>query len=270
MLKRPQMIALGLVLLLLLIFWTLPAKTMAGLKLAIGSVFVPLIGVSSTGQQLAARAGDGLTPRSELLKQLEQLRRENQELKLDEIRNQEVERENARLRESIGWKQQKKWTMKLGRVVLREPSNWWRTIHIDLGSRDGLTNDMPVLTIQGLVGRIASVSLTRSQVILLGDANCKVAALVQNESRERVTGIVGSYGLLDTTLVALDYLPPNANVKSGQNVVTAGNGGVFPPGITIGAIVDAHPADYGLSTEARVKLAANLNALEEVWVLLKQ
>jgi rod shape-determining protein MreC len=269
MLKRPQLIALGLIVLLLLIIWTLPAKTMAGLKLAIGSVFVPLIGVSSTGHHLSSQAGDALTPRGDLLKQNDQLRKENQQLKLEAVRNLEVERENARLRESLGWKQQKKWNVKLGRVVLREPANWWRTVHIDLGSLDGLTNDLPVLTEQGLVGRVSSVSLTRSQIALLGDSHCKVSALVQNENRERVTGIIGPYGLLDTTLVALDYLPPNANVKSGQTVVTAGNGGIFPPGIVIGTVVDSHAADYGLSTEARVKLAVNLNALEEVWVLLK-
>ena len=46
-----------------------------------------------------------------------------------------------------------------------------------------------------------------------------------------------------------------------------GNGGIYPKEITIGKIVDARPADYGMSTTARVKLGANLNALEEVWVL---
>ena len=81
--------------------------------------------------------------------------------------------------------------------------------------------------------------------------------------------MLGPSGPLDSALVELAYLPPNANVKSGQRVVTSGNGGIFPKEIPIGKIVDARPADYGLSTEARVKLAANLNALEEVWVLFE-
>jgi rod shape-determining protein MreC len=50
-------------------------------------------------------------------------------------------------------------------------------------------------------------------------------------------------------------------------VVTSGEGGIFPKGIPIGKIVDVQPVDYGSRTEARVKLAANLNALEEVWVM---
>jgi rod shape-determining protein MreC len=67
----------------------------------------------------------------------------------------------------------------------------------------------------------------------------------------------------------MTYLSRNANVKSGQNVVTSGLGGIFPKAIPIGKIVDSHAAEYGLYTEARVKLAANLSALDEVWVLFQ-
>jgi rod shape-determining protein MreC len=117
----------------------------------------------------------------------------------------------------------------------------------------------------GLVGRISSVSLTRSQVVLLGDPNCKVSARVENEARD--TGIIGPSGPLDTEFVVLGYLSKNANLKPAQSVVTSGEGGIFPKGIPIGKIVDEQTVDYGLRTEARVRLAANLNALEEVWVM---
>jgi rod shape-determining protein MreC len=270
MLKRPYLIALGLITVLLLIIWTLPPKTMAGFKSAIGSLFVPLQGVSSTGHDAADRTTDALTPKSELLKELDRLRKENQQLKLQEVQARQFEQENARLRQAVGWQQQKKWELKLGRVILRDPANWWRTVQIDLGSREGIAPDMPVLTVQGLIGKVSVVSFTHSQVVLLGDSHCKVSGLIQGDARDRLTGIIGPSGTLDSTLVALSLLPPNANVKPGQAVVTSGVGGIFPPGISVGTIVDSHAADYGLSTEARVKLAANLNALEEVWVIVKQ
>ena len=88
---------------------------------------------------------------------------------------EETARENARLRHLLGWQQQTAWKFKLARVVLREPANWWRTAQIDLGTRDGLRVNLPVLTTDGLVGRVSSVSLTRSQVTLLGNPNCKVS-----------------------------------------------------------------------------------------------
>jgi rod shape-determining protein MreC len=67
----------------------------------------------------------------------------------------------------------------------------------------------------------------------------------------------------------MKYLPRTAIVKPGQNVVTSGEGDLFPKGIPVGRIVDSRAAEFGLYTEARVKLAANLPGLEEVWVMLK-
>jgi rod shape-determining protein MreC len=265
MLRRPHYIALGLIVLLTLVILNLPGQVTARLKLGIGSLFLPLFGLASSTHQLAGAAADALTPRRELLKQNENLRRENQQMQLQVRQAEEIARENVRLRKLVEWQRQSPWKLKLAKVVLREPANWWRTVHIDLGSRDGLRVNLPVLTSDGLVGRIAYVSLTRSQVMLVGDPNCKVAAQVVNEGRD--TGVIGASGPLETELVVLGYLSRNANLKPAQNVVTSGEGGIFPPGIPIGKIVDVQPVDYGTRAEARVKLAANLNALEEVWVL---
>ena len=110
------------------------------------------------------------------------------------------------------------------------------------------------------------MSLTRSQVVLLGDPNCRVSALVENETRD--AGVIGSSSPLDSSLVEMSYISRTANLKPGQNVVTSGLGGFFRKGIIIGKIADARPVEFGLYTEAHVKLAANLSALEEVWVLM--
>jgi len=265
MLKRKHYIALALIVLTTLIMLNLPNTATTHMKLGIGTLFLPLFGLANSTQQLTSQAGDALVSRTTLLKQNETLRRENEQLRLQITQAEASARENDRLRKALGWAPARQWKFKLARVVLREPSNWWRDIHIDLGSRDGVKVNMPVLTSEGLVGRIAAVSLTRSQVVLLGDSNCRVSALVQNESRDG--GVIGPAGPLDIGLVELGYLPPNANVKPGQIVVTSGNGGIYPKELPIGKVVDSHPAEYGLSTVARVKLGANLNALEEVWVL---
>ena len=264
MLKRLHYIALGLVVLLTLVILNLPSQTSARFKQGIGSLFLPLFGLASSSQQLAGTAGDAVVPRRELLKLNDGLRRENQQFRLQALQAQETASENARLRQLVGWQRQTTWKLKLARVVLRDPANWWQTVQIDLGSRDGLRVNLAVLTTDGLVGRISSVSLTRSQVVLLGDPNCKVSARVENETRD--TGVIGPSGPLDTAFVVLGYLSRNANLKPAQNVATSGEGGIFPRGIPIGKIVDVEAADSGLRT-ARVRLAANLNALDEVWVM---
>ena len=265
MLKRQHYTVLALVVLATLILLNLRNQTTARLKLGIGGLFFPLFGLAGSAQQLAGKVTDALLPRSDLLKQIEALRHENQQLRLEASQTQEMRRENDRLRKLLGWQQQKPWKLKLASVILREPSNWWRTVQIDLGERDQIKVNMPVLTVEGLVGRVSSVSLTHSTVLLLGDPNCRVAARVENENRD--SGVIGSSGPLETDFVEMAFLSRNANLKPGQSVRTSGEGGVFPKDILIGKVVDTRPVEYGLSSAARVRLAANLNALEEVWVL---
>lgn len=267
MLKRPHYIALGLIVFLTLVIMNLPSKTTAHLKLGLGSLFVPLFGLANSAQQLGSRAGDAVLPRSELVRQKEALQRQNQELRLQLMQAEGMGRENDRLRQLLGWQPHKSWKLKPANVVLREPSNWWRTVQIDLGSRDGVKVDLPVLTTDGLVGRISSVSLTRSQVVLLGDLNCKVAARVDNLNRD--TGVVGGSGPLESGIVEMGYLSRTADLKPGQNVWTSGLGGIFPKDILIGKVLDSRSEDSGMSTVARVKPAANLSALEEVWVMME-
>jgi rod shape-determining protein MreC len=67
--------------------------------------------------------------------------------------------------------------------------------------------------------------------------------------------------------VELAYLSRNVELKPGQLVITSGLGGIFPAGLPVGSIADLRNVD-GLYAEARVKLAVNFSALEEVWVLI--
>ena len=265
MFKRKNYFALGSVVLVTLAILSLPPRVTSRLKLAVGSLFLPLFGLANTAQQLPVTAADAILSRRELIQQNESLRRENQQLKFLQMQTSATMRENNQLRSAIGWQKQTPWKLKLANVVLRDPANWWRTAQIDLGSRYGLRENLPVLTNDGLIGRVSSVGLTRSQIILIGDPNCRVSARVENPTHD--IGVLGAGGPLDDSLVGLSYLSSGANLKSGQLVVTSGEGGIFPAGIPIGQIVDAQQVEFGLYTEARVKLNANLGALEEVWVL---
>lgn len=267
MFKRPYYIALAIVALLILLVLNLPNGATARIKTSFGNVFLPLFGIAGSTQQVAARAGDNLLPKSELIAENNSLRRQNQGLQLQVAQSGTLSNENERLRQLLGWQKQNRWNVKLARVILREPANWWRTVQIDLGSRNGLSNSLAVLSPDGfLIGRILSVSVTKSQVVLIGDPNCKVPALVENEARNQ--GVILGGSPLDNSFAHLTHLANNANVKPGQRVVTSALSAIYPPGILIGQIADnARLAESGLISEADVKLAANLSSLEEVWVL---
>jgi rod shape-determining protein MreC len=267
MFKQKNYLALGAVVLVAVVLLSLPTRATSRLKLAVSSWFLPLFGLAGAGQQLPADLADSLLPRHELLHQIDVLRRENQQLRSQAVQATAIARENDQLHVLLGWKQTVPWKLKLANVVMRDPANWWRTVQIDLGSRDGIQTNQPVLTDDGLVGRVASVSYLNSQVVLVGDRDCRVSALVDNATHD--IGVLSASGPLDSSFVDLSYLSSTANLKSGQNVFTSGLGGVFPKGIPIGKVMDTQTVEFGLATAARVKLNVNLGALEQVWVLIQ-
>ena len=73
--------------------------------------------------------------------------------------------------------------------------------------------------------------------------------------------------VLDESIVEMTYITRHSQAIPGQKVFTSGLGGIFPKGIPIGHITDTNSVGYGLYIEARVKLSANLQELEEVFVL---
>jgi rod shape-determining protein MreC len=265
--KRPQHVAFGLVLLLVLALLVLPERTGAKLKLAAGGMFLPLFGLAGSTQGLVDQGGRALVSRRALLRQVARLQEENQRLRAQVQQGDQALRENNRLRQLLGWQQQTRWRLKPARVTARDTANWWRTVRIDVGQRDGVRPDSPVLTAEGLVGRVSEVAHTSSRVALIGDPKCHVAVVVRETGEQGVVWAASS-GVLDHRLVDLTHLPRNSALKPGQTVYTSGLGGVFPAGLPVGAIVDSRSVGYGLYTEARVKLAVDSSRLEEVMVLL--
>jgi len=267
MFKRPLYIFCGLALLLVVAILVLQSTWGARIKLAVGGLFLPLFGLSSTLDTGLTKAAEKVTPRRVLLKEINDLRLENQGLSVLRQQAQEVFLENARLRSMLGRPPQSPWKRRAAKIVGRDPSNWWRMVHIDLGARDGITNNMPVITPDGyLVGRIGEVGHTRAQVILVGDPNCPVSVLVQ-ETREQGVIAPSTINPLDSSIVEMGYLSRNSILKPDQLVVTSGQGGIFPAAIPVGRLIDYQTIGQGLYTQARVKLAMVVSRLEDVWVI---
>jgi rod shape-determining protein MreC len=267
MLKKPQYIALAFVAVIALIIFNLPARTMSRVKLAISSTFLPLFGLAGSSEQLLHKTGNAILPRSVLAKENEKLQAENERLRIQIGQNTQLLRENSELRQALGWQKQTQWKLKLARVVARDPANWWRTITIDAGERQGVRVNLPVLTSDGLVGRVAAAGANRSLVLLLGDPNLRIGALVVDKDVREAGIVISTSAPLDNNMVDFQYFSHKATIKPGQSVITSGDGGVFPKGIPIGQVVDLRSKSNELSSEARVKVAAELNSLEEVWVM---
>ena len=90
MFKRPHYLILALVALLTLLVLNLPRQTASRIKLAIGGLFLPLVGLASSGQQLVGQGTAAIIPRRELLKQNDQLRRDNDQSRILAMQAQEA------------------------------------------------------------------------------------------------------------------------------------------------------------------------------------
>jgi rod shape-determining protein MreC len=266
-LKRVHYWTLGAVGVLAVVLLNLPPTAADRLKLAVSALFLPLFGLAGSGQAFVDRASYSALTRTTLIGEIERLRRENEQLQLAAVQGRDAVAENARLRALLGWLPRAPWKLHPAHVVAREPTTWWRNVTIDFGSRDGAHVNQPVLTSAGLVGRIREVGLLYSRVALIGDPECGVSVLV-TETRDN--GIIQEARSAPTGdgLVVMKTLQPSPSAVAGQTVITSGLGGIFPRGLPVGQIVDTRSMDGGLYTEARVKLAANPNRLEEVWVLI--
>src|SRR5262245_61707653 len=180
MFKKKRYILLAIVAVIAFVLLNLPASTASRLRLALGSQFVPFFGLAKISREAAGSTADLALSKTELIRQNELLRRENAELRAVSLQANQLAQENARLSQLVGWQGRVPWRMKLARVVLRDPANWWSTVQIDVGSQHGIKPNMPVMTIDGLIGRVSAVGLTRSQVVLIGDPSCRVSAQVEN------------------------------------------------------------------------------------------
>jgi rod shape-determining protein MreC len=147
-------------------------------------------------------------------------------------------------------------------VIGRDPSPFVKYIHINRGSDDGLRRGMPVVTQQGLVGRVSQITASAGLVELITDPGTVINVRLEPERVEAV--LSGSI----TGDVSLDFIPQEAAIESGTLVLTSGLGGNFPPNILIGQITSVRSQDYDLFQSASVQPVVDFEHLEIVLVIM--
>mgnify|MGYP000930421318 CR=1 FL=1 len=148
------------------------------------------------------------------------------------------------------------------RVVDRGRSSLFKMILINKGTADGLRVGLPVLSEQGVVGRIIETSWHASQVLLLIDENSNIDAMIQ---RTRAQGILQGAG---TAGCNMKYISRVEEVEAGDVVISSGLSGVFPKGLLLGVVTRTSQTGEGLFQKIDVAPTADLKKMEEVVVLV--
>jgi rod shape-determining protein MreC len=155
-----------------------------------------------------------------------------------------------------------------GRVIARSPTLWRSSVTIDVGSDDGVRVDDPVISGDGVVGRIAAAEPGSSQVMLLTDHASAISAKVLPAG---VQGVVKPE-VGDPEHLILDFIDSTKLVHGGQTVVTAGwraqgLASLFPPGLPLGEVTKASIVDQEAKEQADVRPFADIRNLDLVQVL---
>lgn len=201
----------------------------------------------------------------DLQKENEELREQVEQLTAENNLLEEYRQQNIRLRELLILEStlSTKYNLETAEVIARDLKNWNQRLTINKGSQDGLAKDMAVLTYRGMIGRISSVTANTAEVILITDRQGAVAALLQSS---RFPGVVE--GTTDNSgLLQMIHLPFDAPVRENEVVVSSGLGQIIPKGLRIGYVVDIKVEPNGLMKKAVLKPFADLDRIEEVFVV---
>jgi rod shape-determining protein MreC len=184
-----------------------------------------------------------------------------------ELRNsQQAAAENERLKGLLGLKEHTGYDQVNARVIARDSSIWFNTITINRGSSSGIALNMPVVTGGGIVGRVIALSPWTAQVMMVTDEKAAAGAIVGQLGGSGALGSVR--GLGEKGLVEMRYVSGLEKVEVGDYILTTGQDGIYPPGLTIGEVVQVGPGSATQSHEILIRPGAKLDQLEEVAVLL--
>ena len=146
-------------------------------------------------------------------------------------------------------------------VIGRDPSPFFQYFIIDRGSDDGVQHGMPVVTQQGLVGRVDAVTASAARIQLITDAGAAVNISIQNKNVD--AQIIGSV----TGEIILEMVGQNIGINSGEILLTSGLGGNYPADILVGQILEVKKTGNELFQTASVQPAVDFTTLRAVLVI---
>lgn len=196
----------------------------------------------------------------------ESLEKENAELKERSVDYDEILAENKRYRELLDFKAaHRQFNVRAGSVISRDYGTWSNTMVIDIGSEDGIEENMAVVTPAGVVGFVSDVYPHSSRVQLLTDPRTSIGAIVQRPE-SRVSSVVRGNGNVPTEPQFVN-IAKDADILEGDTLVTSGFGSIYPKGLYIGTIVSIHQDDNDFVKYAVIRPGVDFSKLEEVFVI---
>jgi rod shape-determining protein MreC len=221
-------------------------------RVAVTDAVVPILDALSKPAATTARAIEEAQELIELRRANEELREANVRLQQWEHVARRLESENQRLTELLNYVPEPAARFVTGRVIGDSGGAFVRSRLVAAGTRDGVRKGQAAMTGTGVIGRVVEAGERHARVLLITDLNSRIPVMVERTREHAV--MAGD----NSQRPRLLYLPVNARLNVGDRIVTSGQGGIFPPGLPVGEVVQVSALD------ARLQPLADLGRLEVV------
>ena len=284
--SRVNIIALAILVAIVVWMLTWGDSAILGWQRRALSAATPLVKTRHNVSEQTQKFSQAQTPRKELEDQIQRLTEEVKQLRIENDAVERLYEENARLRQMLALKKMPSFELVAAEVIGRETATWYHTIIIDKGSEHGLKENDPVIIDSGLVGKVALAAEKTSTVLLLTDEACKVTARVMGTDQRGVLQGQGNRNVVDNREIMmgqgtvsgergginnqptlrLRYLDKTSPITPGMDVISSGQGLIFPPNLALGKIKSVHPGD--ITTEAEIEPSVDFSNLDFVFAII--
>jgi len=221
-------------------------------RAGVGVVLYPLQRLLLLPRDAAAAVGEYFATMGRLADENEQLRRQAVEQALRVQQAAALEAENTRLRRLLGAGESATTPARLARVLYESRDAFSRKLVLDQGQNSGVRPGQPVIDERGVVGQITRVFPLTSELTLLTDRDQSIAVqLLRNGLRGVVFG--------DGQGLELRFMAVNADIQEGDQAVTSGIDGLYPPGLAVGTVASVQRADKERFARIELRPAAGLS-----------
>lgn len=197
----------------------------------------------------------------------EQLRQRVTQLESEANQANATKAENERLKALLDFKKNSQYQAVTAQVISRDPTAWFNAVVINAGTSSGIEVGMPVVTPDGIVGRVVSTSPWTSQVMLITDEKAAAGAVVGQLGSSNALGAIRGLGS-DKGLIEMRYVSGLEEIKVGEVVMTTGQDKIYPPGLKIGEVIGVVQGSANMPHTIHIKPGARINSLSELAVLI--
>lgn len=197
----------------------------------------------------------------------EQLREEMAKRNEDIRNSQTYKEENERLRELLGLSEKHTdYELEIANVVSWGGSGYGSTLTISKGESAGLETGMCAITESGqVVGLITETGTNWATVATILDTTSEIGAYIFGSGYTCIAQ--GTFELMDQGLLRASYLSSSATIRNNDQLLTSGDGDIYPPGLVIGSVTDVGDDETNVAKYAIITPTVDLNSVEQVFII---